>query len=89
MPTNKHKRKASSHTKSHKGKNTESTGLIISHPQVFIYVGLFCVVLGVYLLAFESQDNALFGLAMLSLVAGVVTTFYANFTLSKKKAQLK
>ncbi|MBA6265308.1 MAG: hypothetical protein V7780_06445 [Colwellia sp.] len=86
MPTNKHKRKASAHSKSHTGKNIHPKGLVISHPKIFIFVGLLLVTLSLYLLAFESQDNALFGLAMLSLIVGVVTTFYANFTLSKKKS---
>ena len=39
----------------------------------------------VYLLAFESQDNAMFGVAMLALVAGVVLTFSAKIAMSKKK----
>jgi len=47
---------------------------------------LLFVALGIYLLTFESQDNAMFGFAMLSLITGVVTTIYANFSVSKKKA---
>ena len=48
-------------------------------------VVLFFVALSMYLLTFESQDNAMFGLAMLSLIVGVVTTIYANFAVPKKK----
>jgi hypothetical protein len=88
MPTNKHKRKASAHSKSTIGKNTQPTGLIISHPRTFFSVGLLLVALGVYLLAFESQDNAMFGFAMLSLIVGGVTTIYAKFAIPKKKDRL-
>lgn len=86
MPTNKHKRKASAHPKNNKGNRAQSTGLIVSHPKIFFVVGLFLVTLGVYLLTFKSQDNAMFGIAMLSLLAGIVTTFYAKFTLAKNKS---
>lgn len=86
MPTNKHKRKASAHSKSKKVKSAQPPGLIASHPKAFVLVGLFFVALGLYLLTFESQDNAMFGFAMLSLITGVVTTIYAKFSVSKKKA---
>ncbi len=85
MPTNKHKRKASTHVKTKAVKSVQSSGLITSHPKFFALAGLVFVALGLYLLAFESQNNAMFGLAMLSLIAGVVTTIYANFSGSKKK----
>lgn len=85
MPTNKHKRKASAHTKAKALKNSQTSGLITSHPKVSISVGLFFVALGLYLLAFEAQNNAMFGLAMLSIVAGTATIIYANFTVAKKK----
>jgi len=85
MPTNKHKRKASAHTKSKALKKVQSPGLITSHPKISISVGLFFVALGVYLMAFEAQNNAMFGFAMLSLVTGTATTIYANFTVIKKK----
>jgi uncharacterized membrane protein len=83
MPTNKHKRKA--HARPKAVKTVQSAGLITSHPKAFALVGLFFVALGLYLLAFESQNNAMFGLAMLSLIAGVVTTIYANFAVPNKK----
>ncbi|MFB0981805.1 MAG: hypothetical protein QMC62_12935 [Alteromonadaceae bacterium] len=85
MPTNKHKRKASVHSKSNKVNLAKSSGLIVSHPKIFVLVGLFFVAIGIYLLTFKSQSNAMFGFAMLSLLAGVVTTFYAKFTLPKDK----
>jgi lipoprotein signal peptidase len=85
MPANKHKRKATSHVKSTSLKSTQSSGLISSHPKAFVMGGLFFVALGLYLLAFESQNNAMFGVAMLSLIAGGATTIYANFTVSRKK----
>ena len=85
MPTNKHKRKASAHSKPTAGKNTKPTGLIILHPRTSISVSLFFIALGIYLLAFESQDNAMFGFAMLSLIAGVATTIYVKFTVPEKK----
>jgi hypothetical protein len=50
-------------------------------------VGLFLVILGLYLLAFKSQDNAMFGLAMISLLTGIVATFYAKITLAKSKSK--
>ena len=86
MPTTKHKRKASTHSRSKTVKSSQPPGLIASHPKAFVFVGLFFVALGLYLLAFESQYNTMFGLAMLSLITGVVTTIYANFSVSKKKA---
>jgi|TARA_B110000116_G_C16618802_1_gene482828 hypothetical protein len=85
MPTNKHKRKASSHVKSTLIKTVPSSGLIISYPKAFAVVGLSLVVLGIYLLVFESQKNAMFGVAMLSLIAGIAITIYANFAIPKKK----
>lgn len=88
MPTNKHKRKASAHSTPTIGKNAQPTGLIISHPRVFVSVGLFLIALGIYLLAFKSQDNAMFGFAMLSLIVGGVTTIYAKFAVPKKKNRL-
>jgi hypothetical protein len=86
MPTNKHTRKASAHPKSNKAKQTLSSGIIVSHPKTFFIVGLFLVALGIYLLTFKSQDNAMFGFAMLSLLTGVVTTFYAKFAEPKAKS---
>lgn len=85
MPTKKHKRKASAHAKSNKLNRVKSTGLMASHPKIFFLVGLFLVTLGLYLLTFKSHDNAMFGLAMISLLTGIVTTFYAKFTLAKDK----
>ncbi len=86
MPTNKHKRKASA-SKSKSTKNEQQLGLISSHPKAFVMVGMFFVVLGIYLLAFESQDNAMFGLAMISLVAGAATSIFAKISLVKKTAK--
>jgi hypothetical protein len=85
MPTNKHKRKATAHAKPKLAKSIQSSGLITSHPKAFALGGLSFVALGIYLLAFESQNNAMFGVAMLSIIAGVVTTIYANFAVPKNK----
>jgi hypothetical protein len=85
MPANKHKRKATAHSKSTTAKSVKSYGLIAAHPKRFKALGFFLVALGIYLLAFESQDNAMFGLAMISLIAGVATAIYANFAVPKKK----
>jgi uncharacterized membrane protein YiaA len=85
MPANKQKRKASAHTKSNKANRVQSTGWMATHPKMFFLMGLFLVTLGIYLLTFKSQDNAMFGLAMISLLTGVVTAFYAKFTLAKNK----
>ena len=87
MPTNKHKRKASAHAKSNKANRFQSSGLMASHPKIFFLVGLFLVILGLYLLAFKSRDNAMFGLAMISLLTGIVATFYAKITLAKSKSK--
>lgn len=83
MPTNKHKRKASAHSKPKIAKSAQP-GLVTSHPKVFVLIGLFFVAVGMYLLTFESQDDAMFGLAMLSLIAGVVTAIYAKIAITKK-----
>jgi len=83
MPTNKHKRKASAHSKP-KTVNSAKPGLVTSHPKVFVLIGLFFIAIGMYLLTFESQDDAMFGLAMLSLIAGVVTAIYAKIAITKK-----
>ncbi|NQY88049.1 MAG: hypothetical protein HRT51_09940 [Colwellia sp.] len=81
MPTNKHKRKASAHAKP---KTVKAPGLITSHPKAFILVGLLFVAISMYLLTFQAQDNAMFGLAMLSLIAGVVLVIYAKIAVTKK-----
>ncbi len=83
MPTNKHKRKASAHSKAKIAKSAQP-GLVTSHPKVFVLIGLFFVAVGMYLLTFESQDDAMFGLAMLSLITGVVTAIYAKIAITKK-----
>ena len=88
MPTNKHKRKASAHAQPKAVKSVPSTGLLSLSPRAFRLVGLCFVALGIYLLAFESQSNAMFGLAMISLVVGVGTTIYASFAEPKKKNSL-
>jgi len=87
MPANKHKRKASAHAKSNKANRVQSTGLMASYPEMFFLLGLFLVTLSIYLLLFKYQDNAMFGLAMISLLTGGVTTFYAKFTLTKNKSK--
>jgi len=84
MPTNKHKRKASAQ-KSKPLKSVRSSGLITLHPKIFISIGLFFIALGIYFMAFEAQSNAMFGIAMLLLVAGTATTIYANFAVPKRK----
>ncbi|MDX2367846.1 MAG: hypothetical protein QNK36_05505 [Colwellia sp.] len=81
MPTNKHKRKASAHAKL---KTAKPPGLITLHPKAFFLVGLFFVALSLYLLTFESQDNAMFGLAMFSLITGVVLSISAKIAAVKK-----
>jgi len=85
MPTNKHKRKATAHVKPKTVKVVRSSGIITTHPKLFLYAGVMLVALGIYLLAFEAQNNAMFGFAMLALIAGVVTAIYANFAGLKKK----
>ncbi len=83
MPTNKHKRKAVAKNKTRTLKSTKTSGVISSYPKVFIYIGLFFVAVGIYFMAFESQSNAMFGLAMLLLVSGTAIAIYANFTVPK------
>jgi uncharacterized membrane protein len=85
MPTNKHKRKTAAHAKPKAAKYALSSRLITLHPKAFISVGLLFVALGLYLLAFEAKNNAMFGVAMLSLIAGTATTIYANFAMPNKK----
>ena len=81
MPTNKHKRKTSAHSKA---KTAKPPGLITSHPKAFFLVGLVLVALSMYPLAFKSQDNAMFGLAMLSLITGVGLAISAKVAVTKK-----
>ena len=85
MPTNKNKRKMATKTKPKIAKYALSSRLITLHPKIFISLGLFFVALGLYLLAFEAKNDAMFGVAMLSLIAGTATTIYANFAIPKKK----
>ncbi|GAW97449.1 hypothetical protein MTCD1_03076 [Colwellia marinimaniae] len=87
MPTNKHKRKASTKVKFKAVKNVHSLGLISAHPKLFVLVGLLLVALAIYLFAFEAQDDAMFGFAMLALITGVAVTIYANFARPKKKQE--
>ena len=84
MPANKHKRKASAQKKSRAVKNVSASGLITLHPKFFISVGLLLVAIGLYIMAFKAQSDAMFGIAMLSLVTGTATTIYANFATVKK-----
>ena len=84
MPTTKHKRKASAHSKP---KTAKPPGLITSYPKAFLLIGFSFIAVSMYLLAFEAQYNAMFGFAMLALIAGVVTTIYANFAVPKKKTK--
>jgi len=84
MPANKHKRKASTHVKSKTTSKARSSGLITSHPKAFAVIGLLFIVLGISLLVFKGQSDAMFGLAMLALVGGVATTIYAKFSLPQK-----
>ena len=81
MPKNKHKRKALAHSKP---KTAPPPGLITSHPKFFVLVGLFFVALSVYLLTFKSQDNAMFGLAMLSLISGLFLAISAKIAVNNK-----
>jgi 1,4-dihydroxy-2-naphthoate octaprenyltransferase len=86
MPTNKHKRKASAHSKFKVAKNSKSSLITsMSHPKAYLLVGLFFIILSMYLLIFESQDNAMFGLAMLSFIVGVIATFYPKLVVTKNK----
>jgi hypothetical protein len=84
MPITKHKRKASAHYKAKNAKSDQSSGLVSKHPKTFVLVGWLLVLLAIYLLAFESQNNAMFGVSMLSLVVGLATTIYANFVIPKE-----
>ncbi|WP_114325819.1 hypothetical protein [Candidatus Colwellia aromaticivorans] len=81
MPKNKHKRKASAHSKI---KLAKSPSLVTSHPKVFGLIGLFLIMVSMYLLFFESQDDAMFGLAMLSLIVGVTLTIFSKMRITKK-----
>jgi len=87
MPAKKHKRKASDHTRSKRSslKQIKPAGLIASNPRLFICIGISLIALGMYLLAFESQYDAMFGLAMLTLVSGGAIAIYSNFALPKKE----
>jgi len=85
MTRNKRKRKRSKSSNPNQVNKTPSPGLMALYPKVFFLLGLFLIVLAVLLLAFYSQDNALFGLAMLTFVTGVAISFYAKFPIGKNK----
>lgn len=82
MPTKKHKRKASVQTKPKTQKPVQQ-GVIASNPQLFFVIGLCLVAVSLYLFAFKAHIDAMFGLAMLSLVAGVALSFFAKISLKK------
>ena len=84
MPANKQKRKSSSASKSIKRK--ASTGLITSYPKQSIIAGIVLVIAGLYLLIFESHNNAMFGLAILLLFSGGVTAFVARIAAPRKRS---
>lgn len=86
MPANKHKRKASAHAQSKTAKNAPQSGLITAKPKTFVRIGMFFVAIGTYLLAFESQNDAMFGFAMLALIAGGGTAIYATMAMPKKNS---
>ncbi len=81
MPTSKHKRKASARTKT---KLAKPPGLVALHPKLSIFFSILLIVISMYLLAFQASDNAMFGLAMLSLIAGVGLTIAAKMAITKK-----
>ncbi|WP_019620512.1 hypothetical protein [Amphritea japonica] len=85
MPRNKHKRKASVHSKSKTVKSAKLSGLSALNPKIFVLLGLLFVVLGGYLLVFKSHGGAMPGFAMLSILIGVVTAIFASFSIPKKK----
>jgi len=80
MPTNKHKRKASAQSKT---KRVRPPGLITTHAKFFLGVGVFFIAISIYLLIFKAHDNAMFGLAMLALISGVVLTISAKMVSTK------
>jgi hypothetical protein len=85
MPKNKHKRKASAHSKSNAVKSAKPSGLRALNPKIFVVLGLCLVALGLYILVFKSHGNAMSGFAMLSIFIGVVTAIIASFSGPKKK----
>lgn len=86
MPANKHKRKATIKAKGKHQANTlvKSSGLITSHPTIFIFLGFLFIAVGIYLLITDNQDNSIFGIAMLLIFSGAATSIYANFSLPTK-----
>lgn len=85
MPRNKHKRKASAHSKSKSVKGPRQSWIRALNPKIFVLLGVFLVALGAYLLIFKSHSGAMPGFAMLSIIAGVVIGVFAGFSLPKKK----
>lgn len=84
MPSNKHKRKAAAHSKV---KLVKTPGLITTHPRTISLIGLILVAISMYLFVFESQDDAMFGLGMLSLVTGMVLVIFAKMTGTNKNQE--
>ena len=86
MPTGKQKSRAVKNPKKNKISkgSTKKIGLVSKYPRAFIYIGALFIVTGIYLLITGIQNNAKFGLAMISLFVGGMTVILANFSLPKK-----
>lgn len=85
MPRHTHKRKASAHSKSKAAKSVSPSGRRTSNPKIGVLLGVFFVALGAYLQVFESHGNAMSGIAILSIIIGVVTVLIARFSAPRKK----
>ncbi|SEL86188.1 hypothetical protein SAMN05216262_12715 [Colwellia chukchiensis] len=82
MPSKKHKRKSSVQRRMNKVK---PPGLLTKHAKLFVLVGWCFILFSIYLLAFKAHDNAMFGVAMLTLISGVVLSISAQLALNKTK----
>ena len=86
MSARNHKRKANKYAKKNiNAKNTaRQLSLFSQYPRTFLFLGVALILTGIYLLITGMQNHAKFGLAMLSIFAGMVIAIFANSALPKK-----
>ncbi|MEW6982808.1 hypothetical protein AAD001_09180 [Colwelliaceae bacterium 6471] len=83
MSTKKHKPKKKYKNQSIK-RSSKRINLISQYPRTFLIIGIVFIVIAGFLLVTGMQNNAKFGLALLSLIVGAITVIMANFSLAKK-----
>mgnify|MGYP005997008851 CR=1 FL=1 len=78
MPANKNKRKAPTHSGSKK--RQLKPGLLSTYPKESFWVGVACVIVGLYIALFGSSSSVNSGLAMLLIFSGAIAAFIAKIS---------